>query len=393
MKILRNLIAPAALFIVLAPATVRAQAEDETAPAASSAPAISVTEVTTHNLRDVVIASGLIGPVERIFVQPEIEGQAIDEVQADVGDYVEAGQVLASLSDTTLILQKSQFAASKASAEAAIAQAGAQLVEAEAAADEAVRVRDRTEALQSQGTVSQAAADQAEAAATSATARVTVARQGLAAAEAQLALVNAQIEDVELRLRRTQVTAPVAGKITARNARVGAIGSAAGEPLFVIVREGLLELEADIAEQDVLRLEEGQNAVLNLVGLREELSGHVRLVEPTVNTASRMGKARIELDEPGRVREGLFAEAEILVAERETLAVPVTAVSTSGTTTSVLRVSENNAVERVEVETGIRDGAFVEILNGLEAGDHIVSRAGAFVRPGDIVNPVLAEQG
>jgi HlyD family secretion protein len=203
--------------------------------------------------------------------------------------------------------------------------------------------------------------------------------------------VNAQIEDVELRLRRTQVTAPVAGKITARNARVGAVASATGQPLFVIVSEGLLEQVADIAEQDVLRLQEGQAATLHLVGLTQMLTGHVRRIEPTVDSATRLGHARIALDDPSQVREGLFAEAEILVAERTALAVPVSSIGMTDGKSSVLRVDAEGRVERVEVETGIRDGGFVEISSGLSEGDQIVARAGAFVRPGDLVNPVPVE--
>ena len=47
-------------------------------------------------------------------------------------------------------------------------------------------------------------------------------------------------------------------------------------------------------------------------------------------------------------------------------------------------------VSLVSVETGIRDGAYIEIVSGLSAGDQIVTKAGAFVRDGDMINPVLA---
>lgn len=382
----------AALSLSFTLVVVPAMAE-EPAPATmpvTALPAITVSTVGHVVMRDRVLASGLIGPVERISVQPRIEGQAIEELYADLGDRVAAGAVLARLSETALTLRKSQLAAQRAGAEASIAQAGAQLVEAESAAAEAVRVRERTLALKAQGTASQAAAEQAEAAATSATARVTVARQGLVAAEAQLALADAQIDDVELQLKRTQVTAPVAGDVVERNATVGAIASAAGQPMFVIVRDGLLELRADVAEQDVLRLAEGQHASLRLVGLAEQLAGEVRLVEPTVDPQSRLGRVRIAIAEAERVRSGMFAEAEILVAERDALAVPVSAVGRDGGGDSVLRVTDGQ-VARVPVTTGIRDGGMVEIVAGLSEGDLIVTRAGAFVRDGDRINPVPAD--
>ncbi|MFM2354731.1 MAG: hypothetical protein RLZZ528_467, partial [Pseudomonadota bacterium] len=366
----------------------------ETAPASPAAlPAITVAEVASILLTDRVIATGTIAPHERVLVQPQIEGQAIDSLLADIGDDVAAGQVLAQLSDTALGLQSSQLVASRAAAVAAIAQAEAQLVSAQSNADEAERVRIRAEKLKAQGTASQAATDQAMAAATSAAAQVNVAAQGLAAAQAQLALVDAQNADIDLKLARTQIKAPVAGRIAERNAEVGAIASAAGQPMFTIIRDGLLELRADVAEEDLLKLQAGQKVSLRIVGLPEMQTGTVRLVEPEVDALSRLGRVRIALDNPAAVRSGLFAEAEIIVASREALAVPVTSVSLSGAEPSALRVSADGLVESVAVRTGIRDGGMIEIATGLTAGDRIVLRAGAFVRPGDRIAPVAADTG
>lgn len=369
---------------------VQAQTTADPAPAATQiAPAITVSQVTARTLRDRVIASGLVAAIENVQVAPLIEGQPIEALLVDVGDTVEAGQVLAVLSKTTLELQKSQFNASLASARATVAQAEAQMLEARSAADEAQRVSQRTLALRQQGTASQAAADTAQSNAISATARVTVAAQSLEAARAQIALVEAQLANVDLQLSRTEVKAPVAGEITARNARVGSIASAAGEPMFAIIRDNALEVLADVAEADVMRLSAGQQANLRLVGATDPLKGTLRLVEPTINAQSRLGRARISVDDETGVRAGMYVEAEILVSERDVIAVPVTAVGSGPDGVSVMRVMDGS-VERVPVQTGIRDGGWVEILSGLSEGDVVVTKAGAFVRDGDRINPVPA---
>lgn len=360
-----------------------------TAPAAPVLPAITVSAVTTQLLRDRVIASGLVGAVEQVQVQPLIEGQPIETLEADVGDKVTEGQVLARLSLTTLELQRSQFVASLASAEAQIAQAEAQMLETRSSAAEAQRVSDRTATLKEQGTASQAAADQALAAAVSAQARVTVAVQTLEAARAQVALVNAQLANVDLQLQRTSVVAPVAGEVIARNAQVGSIASASGDPMFVIIRDNALELSAEMAERDLLRVQPGQAVVMTAVGTSMPLTGTVRLVEPTIDITTRLGTARITINMPDQVRSGMFAEAEILVAERETLAVPVSAIGSSPDGTTAMKVVDGR-VSRVVVQTGIRDGAMIEILSGLVLGDTIVTKAGAFVRDGDMINPIPA---
>ena len=383
------LVASLALCLPAPLAAETAIAGESAAPEGAEAnlPAISVIAATVRPMTDRVIASGLIGAIEEVQVQPLIEGQPIQTLLADVGDRVEKGQVLATLSKTTLELQKSQSLASLAASRATIAQAEAQLIEAESSAAEAARVAERTNKLREQGSASQAAADTANANAVSATARVTVARQSLEAARAQLALSEALLANVDLQLTRTGVKAPVSGLITARNATIGAIATAAGQPMFVMERDGALELRADISEADLLRLAAGQSARLTAVGLSGSFGGTVRLVEPAIDAATRLGRARITLDDPQDLRAGMFVEAEIYVAERDTLAVPVTAVGADQGAATVMRVKDG-VVERVVVTTGIRDRGYIEVLSGLEPGDQVVAKAASFVRAGDRINPI-----
>jgi len=380
---------PFVLLLVLQGLAAPAWAETAVEPAAQVLPAITVSVVETRSLRDIVLASGLVAPVEQIQVAPLIEGQPIEALLADVGDKVAAGQVLARLSSSTLDLQKAQLAASLAAAKAQIAQSEAQLLETQSSAAEAQRVSDRTATLRKQGSASQAAADQAQAAAVSANARVAVATQSLEAARAQLALVDAQVANIDLQLSRTEVKAPFAGEITARNAQLGAIASAAGQPMFSLIRDSALELRADIAESDLARLAVGQTATLTLVGQPEPLQGTIRLVEPAIDTATRLGRVRIDIADSALVRSGMFVEAAILVRAADVTAVPVTAVGASNGEATVMLV-DSGKVQRQVVKTGIREGGWVEITEGLSPGQTIVTKAGAFVRDGEMINPIAA---
>jgi HlyD family secretion protein len=363
--------------------------ETEAVVTAPVLPAITVSTVGRDTVRDRVIVSGLIGPIEQVQVAPLVEGQPVESLLADVGDMVTAGQVLATLSTTTLELQVSQNNASLASARATIAQADAQLLEAQSTADEAVRVNTRTASLREQGTASQAAADTAAANAISATARVTVAAQSLEAARAQLALVEAQMANAALSLERTKVVAPVSGTIVQRNATIGSIATAAGDPMFIIVKDNALELRGDVAEIDLIRLDAGQPASLRLVGSIASQTGKVRLVEPTVDATTRLGRVRVTIDDSSAVRSGMFAEAEVIAAEHDAIVVPVTALGATNGQPTVMKVADG-LVTRVPVTPGIRDGDIVEIIEGLVVGDTVVTRAGAFVRDGDRINPVVA---
>ncbi len=365
-----------------------AGAEATTEVAVAVLPAITVTAVVKSVLQDRVLASGLIGPVERVQVQPLIEGQPIESLEVDIGDLVTRDQVLARLSKTSLDLEESQFVASMASARAQIAQAEASRIDAEATAAEAKRVAERTAKLRAQGSATQAAQDTAQAGAISAGARVAVAVQTLEAARAQLALAEAQLDNVKLQLARTEIRSPVAGEVLERNALVGSIATATGDPMFVIMKDGALEVRADLAEADLLKVKKGQKAEMRFGDGAAVFSGSLRLVEPDIDLITRQGSVRITLDTPEALRSGMFMNAEIIVAERETAVVPLTAVSSTPEGTQVMRVRDGN-VAAVIVKTGIRQGDLIEIVEGLNEGDLVVKKAGAFVRPGDVIKPVL----
>ena len=73
----------------------------------------------------------------------------------------------------------------------------------------------------------------------------------------------------------------------------------------------------------------------------------------------------------------------------QVLGSPVTAVGSAEGHSTVMRVTDG-LVERIAVTTGIRDGGWVEIVKGLAPGETVVTKAGAFVRDGDRINPVVA---
>lgn len=368
-----------------------AAAEDAPAnPPKQSLPSIVVTEATSRTLIDRIVATGTIKAVEEVYVQPQVEGLSIRSLEVDVGDRVAADAVVARLNDDTLLLQKSQLVATKAKAEASLAQYQVQLADAKSGAAEAERQYKRAVTLGKSGTLSTASIEQAETAATSANAKVDSTVQAIAIAEADIKVVESQLADIDLKLARTDVKSPVAGLIAARNAKVGAIASGAGQPMFTVIRDGEIELVADISETDILRMRVGQKAEVKVAGGAATLDGSVRLISPVIDPQTRLGAVHIAIDDDQGARAGMYASAEIIISEARGVALPLSAVTTDkrGTTT---RLVTDNVVKQVKVETGIQDGAFIEIKDGLSQGDVVVAKAGAFVRDGDRINPVLDE--
>lgn len=378
------------LFAAFAASASFAQEPKTTQPQAQALqnlPAIVVTKAVNRTLVDRVIGTGTVKPVEEVYIQPQVEGLSIRTLKADVGDKVQAESTLATLNDDALVLTKSQMMATKAKGEASLAQLRAQLVEAQANAEQARQQQVRAQEMVKKGTVSTAQVEQADATAAAANARVASAEQAIEVAEADLKVFDSQIADADLKLARTDVKTPVAGIISAKNAKVGAIAAGNGDPLFTVIRDGDIELVAEVAESDIVRVMAGQKATISLSGSREKLSGAVRLVSPTVDAVTRLGLVHISIDDDSKARSGMYGSAEIIVRETEGVSLPLTAVLTGSEGSSARRV-EDGVVKFAKVETGIQDGAYVEIVSGLKTGDEVVAKAGAYVRDGDHITPV-----
>jgi HlyD family secretion protein len=105
----------------------------------------------------------------------------------------------------------------------------------------------------------------------------------------------------------------------------------------------------------------------------------------------RMGTIRIAIGEDGVVRAGNFARGQIETLRREGVAVPASALIYRGTDGFLQKVADGR-IATVPVELGARAEGWVEVREGIAAGDEVVSRAGTFVADGDMVTPVRGEE-
>ncbi|TCT42120.1 efflux RND transporter periplasmic adaptor subunit [Martelella mediterranea] len=381
---------PAASFLMLVLLASPALAAETGTPGENNLPAIVVTSATPQQLTERVLGTGIVEPVDEVFVQPLVEGLSIETIEAEIGDRVEKGTVLATLRTDKLLLERSSQMASKARAKANLSQLEAQLKSSEAVLTDARRQYDRAKRLVENGTSTRAALEQAETSALKAQASANAAREAISVAEADLRVTEAQIEDIDLRLARTKIKTPVSGIISDRNARIGAIASGSANPMFTIIEDGAIELVAEVPEDSVMKVRQGQAAHIMLVGAREPINGKVRLVSPVVDEATRLADVFITIEEPESARVGMYASAEIIIEQTSALSLPMTAVNIDGSGATVRRIVDGT-VEIVPVSTGIQDGSRVEITGGLESGDQVVAKAGAYVRTGDRVRPVSSE--
>jgi multidrug efflux pump subunit AcrA (membrane-fusion protein) len=183
------------------------------------------------------------------------------------------------------------------------------------------------------------------------------------------------------------VQAPAAGIVVSTIAVIGATASARAEPLFRIAARGEMELLAETPVQSLAGLAAKQPAKVEIVGIGE-LPGEVRLISTAVNPTTQLGQVRLSIGIDPRLRVGAFGRAKVEVGRRCNAAVPLSAVL-YGPGGAVVQVVRDGRIETRGVSVGLLAAGQAEIREGLSEGDMVVARAGAFVREGDRVRPVL----
>lgn len=152
-----------------------------------------------------------------------------------------------------------------------------------------------------------------------------------------------------------------------------------GEILFEIADLSSVWVLADIPEQDVALVYLGQDATLKIVAYPGRVfSGKVVFLYPTLDASTRTVKARIELPNPDRLlKPAMFADVELKAghASDKVLAVPESAVLDSGARQVVLVRRGEGLFEPRKVELGMRADGYIEVTQGLQAGEQVVVRA------------------
>ncbi len=352
-------------------------------------PLVRVARVETGTITDTVLVTGTLMPRSEILVSSEIDGLTVVDILVEEGERVARGQVLARLSRDALDAQMAQNTASLDRATAAIAQTSSQVAEARANQIQAEAAYYRIRSLQQRGNAPMELLEQRQAAARIAVARLDAAEQALRLAEADRKMVEAQRRELEVRLAQTEVRAPVGGIVNRRSARIGALASITGDPLFRIIGGGVIELEAEVPETVLARLQPGQPAAVQAAGKAEPASAMVRFLAPEVNRTTRLGKVRLSLGSGQGLAIGSYARGTVEIARSRGPVIPLSALlyQPDG---PVVQVVKGGVIETRPVTVGLKADDRAEIRSGLAVGEEVVAISGIFVREGDRVTPASA---
>lgn len=355
-----RLAVPAALLAALvglaACSNASSQEPRQKDPLVQAKPALTVgvAGVSSRPITRTVVGTGSVAAWQQLTIAAEIAGLRMVEIAADEGDTVRQGQVLARLDDSILKAQFSQFEAAVLEAEANLTNARAEF--------------RRAEELQAGHNIAESTYQQ----------RQTAARM----AEARLNMIRAQRDEVKAKIEQTVIRAPTDGVISKRSALLGSVSSVGAE-LFRMIRDGRVELQAQIAELDIGRIQAGQAA--RVIRGDAAVDGTVRLVSPVVDASTRLGLAYVAVPPGSALKPGMFASAEINVGVAETIAVPQDALVFRDGRPAAFAVGPDNRVSLRLVETGARQNGWVEVRSGLDRSDRIVIAGAGFLSDGDLV--------
>jgi RND family efflux transporter MFP subunit len=305
--------------------------------------------VETRNINFKVTAAGDIGPAEQVSVRPEINGR-IFTLPVDIGDQVKKSEILFTLDDTDLRIERS-------SRQTEVEGAKLQLAKAE-------RNFERSKELFHADLISKELAEDTKT-------EFELAKNALDRAQKNLNLV-------EERLTKTIISAPFDCTVLTRPVSVGQAvsgsgGFNSGTEVLTIADLNNMIVNAHINQADVTRLSPGQvvdTQVESVPGL--SMKGVVDRLAPqsTIKNSVKGYAARIAMKaiDP-RVRPGMTANVTIPVASSENaVAIPIAAVFTEQGERFVY-VKEGDSFERRPVRIGIADYDYVEVLSGLTGGE------------------------
>jgi RND family efflux transporter MFP subunit len=343
------------LLIISAAAACGDRPEPEAVVTGQTIP-VRTSTVATRDLTETLTLTGSLEPRARVTVVAEVAARLM-RVLKDEGDLVEQGAVIAVLDDTDFRLARDRAAAMLDIAEATRAHARVE--------------EDRAASLLKTGGITDKDRVAAQAA--------------VQLAEASYAQARIELSIAERQLSRTEVKAPLSGRVAKRSGDSGAM-LAVGSPIFDIVDDAVFEFRASVASSDLGKVSVGGDVTLTVDALPGfSAKGRVTRIVPVVDPRSRSFEVVVRLPGQPGLLSGLFARADIHVRNVPGgLTVPPSALVRDGSDPAragVFVVIDGKA-DRRDVTLGVEQPEAVQVTSGLRAGEVVVIDPPAALGPG-----------
>lgn len=385
-----------------------------------SAKPIAVKAYTVER-RDVAESLRIAGAIEPLGERPIVAevGGFVTDLRMQAGDRVEAGQVVAVLSDPDLARQvdearealtqseKSDLVEARyklvdarqvgvPNARNAVSQARLSLTEAEGELamkqmlfDAKAESRINLDSAKAKRDKARLEVQKAEGDVRAAQLKVTQAENGLHLAAAKVEAARAKVANLQAKVARLTIRAPKAGLVSRLKVLTGQ-QVALGTALYDLADDRRQVVSVEVNELDAVKLAPGQVVNVTTSALPEAtLTGRISLITPVAEKANRRNeynsvvvKAVLDTVEP-RLKAGSTVRAEIILQEKKQVpALALEAVASDKNRKFAWQIGADQKATKRPLKTGIADPQYIEILRGLAVGDQVVASQGKVIEEG-----------
>jgi HlyD family secretion protein len=365
---------------------------------------VAVEKVERRDIVETITANGKVQPETEVIISPDVSGEIVD-LKVKEGDEVKLGQLLARIKPEVYISARDRAQASVNSAKARLAQAEAQFVQKELD-------YKRNQKLWEEEAISEAVYETAVSAYQVAKAELDAAKYSVKSAEAALA-------EAEENLIKTSIYAPMAGTVSMllveKGERVVGAQMMTGTEMMRIADLDRMEVLVEVNENDIVRVNLRDTALIEVdaflgqkfKGVVTEIANSAKTTGLTTDQVTNfevkvflLRESYQSLYDEGYVnpfRPGMSATVDIMTqVEADVLSVPIQAVTTRADsilaeasegsaepsetgvekdekTEVVFIVNDENKAESVKVKTGIQDNNYIQIMEGLDEDEEIIT--------------------
>ncbi|MCZ8151020.1 MAG: efflux RND transporter periplasmic adaptor subunit [Rhodobacteraceae bacterium] len=318
-----------------------------------------------------------------VAVTMPVSDGLVSHLPAAIGDWVEAGEIIARLDPRMAERALREAELRVATAQSTAISASDRLQLSEAALSRNRDTLARVSQLAENGAAAETRRETAALEVDRAETDYSLAASALQLAQDELALAELAVDQARIALEDTTLTAPVAGRILALPLERGT-RPAPGTRAATIAAQGRLALEMDLPVTHLSRLVVGQDMPLTL---SDGTTLRPRLISLPFGTEGGTGLAtlRLDLPEDSALLPGMTLAADLVLQRRLAIEVPLAALTLRGDTAAVMRVVDGRAVATPVTLAAPRADGKVEVLSGLSEGDVIVARAPDIVQDGEAV--------
>ncbi|MFI5171904.1 MAG: efflux RND transporter periplasmic adaptor subunit [Chitinophagales bacterium] len=371
---------------------------------------VNTDEVVKRDIVETVTASGKIYPVTQVAIAAEISGEIVD-LPVKEGDKVKEGDLLMRINPDLYETQVEQAEAGLNNTKAQLSSARARVLQSKLQYDNAKTAFDRSNQLLREKVISQMEFEQAELALQTSKAEYDIAQESVTAMEYTVKSSEAMLKEMRNNFKRTAIYAPASGTVVGLNKKKGekVLGTIqmTGDQLMSIADLTQMEIQVDVSENDVLRIDEGDTADIEVDAyMNRKFKGVVFQIANSAGSSNSVLSAVSDQATNFKVKiyllpesyadllkenankypfyPGMSATVEIKTnVARNVMAVPIQSVTTREDTTDVTKdklikeivfyIDKENKTKEAIIKTGLQDDNYIEVKEGLTEGQKIIS--------------------